>query len=114
MGLIDIFLMTSAYEGLPLALLEAMALGKPVVATAVGGIPEVVCHGEEGLLAAVGAVEELTRLVLQLLENPALRSRLGRRGAKKVEDNFHVKDRISVVERLYSEILAKSCNGLQA
>jgi glycosyltransferase involved in cell wall biosynthesis len=80
----------------------------------VGGIPEVVRHGAEGLLAPVGAVDELARLVLQLLENPALRAYMGRGGAQRVEDHFHFRDRISVVEQLYLEVLAKVHNGPRA
>ena len=49
--------MTSEFEGLPIAMLEAMCLSKPIVASAVGGIPEVVRHGEEGFLTAIGDVE---------------------------------------------------------
>ena len=104
LGLVDVFLMTSAYEGLPLALLEAMALGKPVVATAVGGIPEVVSNGAEGWLAPVGAVDELAGRVRQLLDNPPVRFCMGQRGAQKVEEHFHFKDRIKVIERLYTTI----------
>ncbi len=70
MGLMDIYLMTSDYEGLPIALLEAMALAKPVVATAVGGIPEVITHGQEGYLASPGAVETLAGYILRVLNDP--------------------------------------------
>lgn len=105
MGLMDIYLMTSAYEGLPIALLEAMALGKPVVSTAVGGIPEAVEGGSQGFLAPVGSVETLARHTLRLLEDAALRSELGRQGAERVERDFHSRDRIRFVENRYLELL---------
>jgi glycosyltransferase involved in cell wall biosynthesis len=105
LGLLDLYLMTSEYEGLPIALLEAMVLSKPVVATAVGGIPELVQNGQEGLLTPVGAVDELARCALRLLADPALRSKMGQRGAKKVEESFHLRTRVQYIETIYREML---------
>ncbi len=105
MGLMDIYLMTSAYEGLPIALLEAMALGKPVVATAVGGIPEALESDEQGLLAPPGSVDVLAAHTLLLLEDAPLRWALGRRAAERVERDFHSRERIRLVERRYLELL---------
>lgn len=106
MALMDVFLMTSEFEGLPMALLEAMALSKPVVATSVGGIPEVVKNGDEGFLTLVGAVDELAECTTKLLANPQLRQRMGERGAVKVEERFHIKHRVKFIEGLYWEVLA--------
>lgn len=107
MALMDVFLMTSEFEGLPMALLEAMALSKPVVATSVGGIPEVVKNGDEGFLTLVGAVDELAECTTKLLANPQLRRRMGERGAAKVEERFHIKHRVKFIEALYWEVLAE-------
>lgn len=104
-GLMDIYLMTSQYEGLPIALLEAMTLGKPVVATAVGGIPEVITDGAEGWLAPMGAVEQLAQRVTVLLATPAERQAMGQRGAEKVEAHYHIKYRVQAIEQLYETIL---------
>jgi glycosyltransferase involved in cell wall biosynthesis len=112
MALMDVFLMTSEFEGLPMALLEAMALRKPVVATAVGGIPEVVNSGDEGFLTPVGAVDELAECTTNLLNDHQLRRRMGERGAAKVEEKFHIKHRVKFIEALYLEVLAK--RGRQA
>lgn len=108
MALMDVFLMTSEFEGLPMALLEAMALRKPVVATAVGGIPEVVKNGDEGFLTPVGAIDELPGCTTKLLGDPQLRRRMGERGAAKVEEKFHIKHRVKFIEELYWEILRRS------
>ena len=108
LGLLDIYLMTSRFEGLPIALLEAMALGKPVVATNVGGIPEAVTHGAEGLLTAVGAIDELTNHVTQLLAQPRLRKRLGQAGATKVEEHFHIRHRVTAIETIYQMLLSSA------
>ena len=107
MALMDVFLMTSEFEGLPMALLEAMALAKPVVATAVGGIPEVVKNGDKGFLSNVGAVDELAGCTTKLLHDHQLRQRMGERGAAKVEEKFHIKYRVKFIENLYLEVLAK-------
>jgi glycosyltransferase involved in cell wall biosynthesis len=105
LGLVDVYLMSSEYEGLPMALLEAMALSKPVVATGVGGIPEVVKHGREGFLVPVAAVEELAWHTIRLLDDQTVRLEMGRRGAQKVEDEFHLKTRVQLVEDAYLELL---------
>ncbi len=104
-GLMDLYLMTSHFEGLPIALLEAMTLGKPVVATAVGGIPEVITDGGEGRLAPAGAVDQLAQQVLALLADPAQRQRMGQQGAAKVEARYHIKQRVTAIEEIYTTIL---------
>jgi glycosyltransferase involved in cell wall biosynthesis len=97
--------MCSEFEGLPIALLEAMALGKPVVATAVGGIPEVVQDGQEGFLTPVGAIDTLADHSLNLLADCQRRQKMGQRGAQKVDRNFHWRDRVYFMEQLYLEVL---------
>jgi glycosyltransferase involved in cell wall biosynthesis len=105
MGLMDVYLMTSEYEGLPMALLEAMALGKPVVATAVGGIPEVVDPDKSGWLAQAGATGELARAVLALLDDEPARHAMGNAAAQAVEARFHLRQRVAAIEGLYAELL---------
>jgi glycosyltransferase involved in cell wall biosynthesis len=88
LGLMDLFVLPSLSEGIPLVLLEALALARPVVATAVGGIPEVIEHGISGLLAAAGSENELAQLCLVLVDDPVLAQRLGHGGRKRVEAAF--------------------------
>lgn len=108
MGLMDVYLMTSEFEGLPIALLEAMALGKPVVSTAVGGIPELVRPPSEGFLTSVGNINGLTRYTLQLLNDPERRLQMGQQGMRGIEANFHIKRRVKFIENLYLEVLQES------
>jgi glycosyltransferase involved in cell wall biosynthesis len=105
LGLMDVYLMCSEFEGLPIALLEAMALAKPIVATAVGGIPEVVQNGQEGFLTPVGAIDSLADHSLTLLADCQRRQQMGQRGAQKVAEDFHWRDRVYFMEQLYLEVL---------
>jgi glycosyltransferase involved in cell wall biosynthesis len=105
LGLMDVYLMTSTYEGLPIALLEALTLGKPVVSTAVGGIPEVVEDGREGFLTPVGAVDEMAHQIIRLLDDSHLRQVMGQWGTGKIEAHYHIKHRVRVMEDLYLELL---------
>jgi len=84
----DVFVLSSSQEGLPLSVLEAMAAGLPVVATAVGGIPELVVHGETGLLVPRRDVESLSAALARLIADPALRRRLGAAGRARAEAVF--------------------------
>jgi glycosyltransferase involved in cell wall biosynthesis len=105
MGILDVYLMTSEFEGLPVALLEAMALARPVVATAVGGIPEVVTSGKEGFLTDVGDVDAIATKTMQLLNDAEHRQEMGQLGANKIKKEFHTIERVKVVEGVYSDLL---------
>jgi glycosyltransferase involved in cell wall biosynthesis len=82
----DIFLMPSTSEGLPVALLEAMAYGKPIVATRVGGIPDVLADGTEGLLVPPGDVDALAGAVTALVADPDRAWSLGRAAKERVAE----------------------------
>lgn len=97
----DIFLMTSLTEGLPNTILEAMAMKVPVVSTAVGGVPEVIREGQDGILCPVGDVMALTNAVLTLLRGPELRSQMAENSRKSVEKKFNFSKRVQLLEELY-------------
>jgi glycosyltransferase involved in cell wall biosynthesis len=82
----DLLLMTSAYEGLPIALLEALHAGLPIVATSVGAVPEVVGHGDNGLLAPPGDATQLAAHVLAILSDPDLARRFSARSRQLAAD----------------------------
>lgn len=82
----DIFVLATLSEGMPLALLEAMAEGLPVVASRVGGIPEIVQDGENGLLVPAGDPDALARALHRLLTDPDLRIRLGKAARRTIAE----------------------------
>jgi glycosyltransferase involved in cell wall biosynthesis len=92
-------------EGLPISLVEAMALGKPVIATAVGGIPEVVRDGETGLLISPGDGQALTRALLRILKDPKLALRLGTTAREFVWANHQAERMVRQIERVYTDVL---------
>jgi glycosyltransferase involved in cell wall biosynthesis len=102
----DVFALSSLREGLPNVLLEAMASGVPVVATAIAGIPRLVVDGENGLLVPPGSVEALARGVGLLLADAGLRARLGRQGRRTVEDRHSFAARIEKLRAIYDELLS--------
>jgi glycosyltransferase involved in cell wall biosynthesis len=85
---LDIFAMASRYEGLPCAIVEAMAAARPVVATAVNAVPNVVISGETGLLVPPGQPDLLGRAVEYLIENPDVAARLGRAARARIGDEL--------------------------
>jgi glycosyltransferase involved in cell wall biosynthesis len=101
----DAFCLTSANEGTPVAAIEALAAGRPVVATRAGGTEAVVDDGESGFLVPVGDVDALAGRLAELAADPALRERLGRRGAELMRERFDLGRMVEDVERLYRRLL---------
>lgn len=84
----DVFCLASFAEGIPVVLMEAMSTGLPVVTTQIMGIPELVGHGESGLLVAPGDIEGLAEAIEGLAADPRLRARLGSAGRRRVQQRF--------------------------
>nr|WP_295085094.1 glycosyltransferase family 4 protein [uncultured Roseateles sp.] len=101
----DVFVLPSYIEGLPVAMLEAMSCGMPVVVTPVGSIPEVVTDGRSGLLVAPQDVNALTAAMLSLIQEPGLADRLGQEGKAVFECSFEAQVVCKQVEGLYAEML---------
>jgi glycosyltransferase involved in cell wall biosynthesis len=100
----DVFVLASVHEGLPVALLEAMALCRPIVATRVGGVPEVVVPGESGVLVEPGDVDGLTAEVLGLLRDPARRRQLGEAARQHVQQRHGMAEMVAAVEGVYGQV----------
>jgi len=102
----DIFVLPSIQEGLSLSALEAMALGKPVVACRVGGTPEVVVDGETGLLVAPSRPAELASALEELLADPARAREMGEGGRRRVKEAFDFEQMVSKIEAIYRSLIA--------
>ncbi|MBN2185661.1 MAG: glycosyltransferase [Candidatus Krumholzibacteriota bacterium] len=107
LGALDVFVLPSRSEGLPLTLLEAMASALPVIASSVGGIPEVIEDEEDGFLTASGSSSEITEKIFRILEDPESAASMGVRGRDKIFRNFSEKRFIEQIESIYLEILKK-------
>lgn len=101
----DIFALSSEHEGLPIALVEALALGRPVVVTAVGGIPEVVEDGLQGYVVPAGDVAAFTDRVVRLIDDHALRSAMGAEGRIRAQA-FDIRRTVRRMEQVYEELLS--------
>lgn len=108
MRTMNVIALTSTWEGLPNVLIEAMAASRPVVATHVGGVPEVVVHDETGLLVPPGDPSALAAAVLSLLKNPTLATEMGRKGRARVEQQFSIKRMVAETEAIYDHLLDKA------
>lgn len=100
----DAFCLPSFAEGVPVVLMEAMAMRLPVVTTRVMGISELVDDGESGLLVRPGRADELTRALARLAADPELRHRLGSRGREKVAADFDVREAGARLARMFSTV----------
>ena len=101
MGYWDLFALSSHHEGLPMSLLEAMALGVAPVCTAVGGIPEVVQDGQNGKLVDTGNAVAFADALQMLIDDDGLRRRLGRSAAELVRQRFLVTTMIERYREVY-------------
>jgi glycosyltransferase involved in cell wall biosynthesis len=95
----------SFYEGFPLTLLEAMALGLPIITTRIQGLPEIIPEGKNGILVSPGNVHELAQAIQTLLSNPDMAQKMGREGQHLVETRFSVEAMVGKTRRVYEELL---------
>ena len=107
MSAADLFLLTSVSEGIPLAVIEAMAASLPVVATRVGGVGEVVRDGETGFLAPAGDPAALAEHVLRIATDPALGKQMGRQGCARARGLFSEEQMHAQYLQFYQEMLPR-------
>lgn len=106
----DVFMITSLWEGLPRVIPQAMSMKIPVVANNVPGIDEVIKHGSTGYLASIGDINLLSACVCEMLQKPELRSKMSEEAGKIVNEQFNLLNMINQIASLYEELLEKNIN----
>lgn len=107
MAAMDLFVLSTHREGFPLSILEAMAMGKPVVATAVGGIPEIVTHGVTGYMHQHGNSKELADALLRLMDNPEEARSIATSARENVLKNFSRQKFADEIAETYLDVMRK-------
>jgi len=105
LGLMDLFILSSHSEGCSISLLEAMASGKPVIATRVGGNPELILDGKTGFLVPPAEPDKLAEKIIFLLKDEKLSMKMGEEGKKRVKEKFSLETMVKNYEELYSKVL---------
>lgn len=104
MNAFDIFTLPSFVEGLPVVILEAMAIAKPVVATSVGGNPEIVIDGKTGTIVPPGDPEKLAEALIYHLKNPEISKAMGKRGHQRIEEDFLLSRMLTKIFDIYAHV----------
>ena len=105
LSLFDLFVLSSLNEGLGRVLMEAAAVGIPVVATRVGGVPEIVLHQQTGWLVPPKNPQELARAICTLLDDPLLRQKMGECACERAQEQFGVDRTVQKTQSLYESLL---------
>jgi glycosyltransferase involved in cell wall biosynthesis len=105
LGAMDVFVLSSDFEGNPLCVMEAMASGLPVVSTSVGGVPALLKSGKHGLLVPPGDSQSLSKAMSLLLQNHEARKLWGRAAARHATEKFDVSNMVRAYEKVYEQIL---------
>ncbi|MCM8799271.1 MAG: glycosyltransferase family 4 protein [Candidatus Omnitrophica bacterium] len=103
--IIDIFVLTSLWEGVPIAVLEAMALAKPVVVTDTGGISEIIKDKFNGFLVRCGDVEKISSIILNLLKDKMLKDMIAQNAKDSIDSKYNITSMINSTQKLYLEVI---------
>jgi glycosyltransferase involved in cell wall biosynthesis len=107
LGISDVFVLPSYREGMPMSIIEAMRSGKPVIATTVGGIPDMIETGVSGILVDPGAPNEIASAILKLKNNESLLRNMGIGARKAFEAGFETSRVVREIRRIYEEMITE-------
>jgi glycosyltransferase involved in cell wall biosynthesis len=103
----EVYVLPSRYETFPMTILEAYACGKPIVASRVGGLKDLVIDGETGLLFELGNVKQLARSIFNLLNSNDVAKEMGLKGKNFVRENFTIEKVVERLEKVYDEVVKR-------
>lgn len=105
LGILDVFVLSSRWEGFPLVILEAMASQLPVVATCVGGVPEIISNNHTGYLIQPNSVEDIVNMLTKIYQDINLADRIAKAGREKIKSEFDVIQIADQIQNLYTDLL---------
>jgi len=108
LGAMDVFVLSSDWEGNPLSAMEAMAAGLPIISTAVGGVPGLFANGEEGFLHLPGDAQGLANSMTFLLNKTEARKSMGAAAARRAQERFDVSRMVQEYEQMYEDLFNHS------
>jgi glycosyltransferase involved in cell wall biosynthesis len=108
---VDVFALSSTHEGMCTSLVDAMAAGKPAVATAVGGVPEVIADGETGFLVPPRDVKAMAARLVTLLKDEGLRARMGQAALARARQRFTVERMVEETAAVYARVVDRVRGG---
>lgn len=111
LAMLNVFLLPSLWEGFPMALLEAMAMKKPIVASSVGGIPEILESGKTGLLIPPQNSEALARAGIFLLTHPGKAAEMGNAAFQRIQRDFSLQTQVARIEAIYEHLILHKKQG---
>ena len=110
LGAMDVFVLSSDFEGNPLSVMEAMASGLPIVSTAAGGVPDLFENGNQGLLVSTGDCQALSKSMTFLLRNQDARYAMGLAASRRARERFDVSTMVQAYEEMYEQLLEQGCH----
>jgi glycosyltransferase involved in cell wall biosynthesis len=114
LGAMDVFVLSSDWEGNPLSVMEAMAAGLPIVSTAAGGVPDMFEHGKEGYLVPIGDAAGLTHCMNTLLQVGETRRTLGAAAGRRAKEKYDVSAMVRAYEEMYEQLLEQAARAKAA
>ncbi|HEV2195115.1 MAG TPA: glycosyltransferase [Candidatus Acidoferrum sp.] len=107
LGAMDVFVLSSDYEGNPLSVMEAMASGLPIVSTSVGGVKDLIQHGNQGFLVPPGDAHSLSKAMTSLMADREARQSMGTAAMRRAKESFDVSTMVRAYEKLYEDFVGR-------
>ena len=107
LDIIDVVVLTSKWEGMPIAIIEALSKGKPVVATDTGGVRELIKYGITGYVTRPGEHKETTEMVLRVLKDEILHNKMSYDARLSIDESFDITAMVDKIDKLYADLMCR-------